>query len=237
MGIDVNAKVVTFNAAHEHRVVTDTTRPVPRARIGSLEVVSIFRRRSVRTDNDDGNPLIYALKGKFGYTIPGPDLRLILRAGRTILPTALQGLAFDLVVALPSSSPLAQLLATRAARLRNGCPLLACLDKASVEQVLASAPPTHMVEKRLRGDYTSQLARLQRQSPGLPIEMKTVKVPLRGYFRPIVANGLAVQCHGYHVLLVDDIVGSGTSLLAAEAGLRAAGAASVSALTLLGQLR
>lgn len=94
-----------------------------------------------------------------------------------------------------------------------------------------------MVERRLRGDYTSQLARLQRQDSRRAIEMKTVKVPLRGYFRPIIANVLAAQCHGRHVLLVDDIVGSGTSLLAAEADLRAAGAAGVSALTLLGQLR
>jgi len=238
MGIDVNAaKVVTFNPAHEHRVVTDPTRPVPHARIEQLDVVSIFRRRKVRTDNADGNSLIYALKGKLGYTMPGSDGRQILRAARTILPIALRGLVIDAVVPLPSSSPLAQLLAARAARLASVGPPLVCLDKATVGQVLASAPPTHMVERRLRGDYTSELARLQRQSPGAAIEMKTVKVSLRPYFTPIVTNVLAGQCQGRHVLLVDDIVGSGSSLMAAAAGLRAAGATSICALTLLGQLR
>lgn len=162
MGIDVSAaRVVTFNAAHEHRVVTDTTRPVLRTHIAPLDVVSIFRRRRVRGDDLDGNPLIYALKGKFGYTMPGPDLREVLRAARTILPIALRGIGFDLVVPLPSSSPLSRLLATRAAR-SGGCSSIACLDKATTGQVLANAPPVDMIEKRLRRDYTSQLARLQR---------------------------------------------------------------------------
>lgn len=67
--------------------------------------------------------------------------------------------------------------------------------------------------------------------------MKTVKVTLRPYFLPVIANPLAAATHGRHVLLVDDIVGSGSSLIAAAAGLRAAGCAEISALTLLGQLR
>lgn len=74
MGIDVDAhKVVTFSALHQHRVVTDPTRPIPKVRYGRLKIVSVFRRQITSHDGDDGNPLIYALKGKFGYTMPYRD--------------------------------------------------------------------------------------------------------------------------------------------------------------------
>lgn len=238
MGIDVDAqKVVTFSAAHEQRVVTDPARPIPRVRYGPLEVVSIFRRQTTAHDTDDGNPLIYALKGKFGYTMPYRDFRLLFRAANQILPNALGGMNFDLVVPLPSSSPVAAILASRAARQRPGCSSLTCLEKATIWQVLAGAPVAAQIRRQHRGEYTSQLAKLQRLDPNLLIEMKALKGPVRPYFAPVVANGLAGQCAGRHVLLVDDILSSGSSLAAAEAALHASGAASVSALTLLSRLR
>jgi hypothetical protein len=237
MGIDVDAhKVVTFSAVHEQRVVTDPARPIPQANYGPLSVVSIFRRQITPHDTDDGNPLIYALKGKFGYTMPYGDFRLLYSAAAQILPNALAGVNFDLVVPLPSSSPVAGIIAQRAARQRGRCQVLQCLDKATVGQVLALAPAAATIKKRHRGEYTSQLAKLQRLDPGLLIEMKALKGPVRPYFAPVMANGLAVQCAGRHVLLVDDILSSGSSLTAAQAALHGAGAASVSALTLLGRL-
>jgi len=237
MGIDVNdAKVVTYNPNHEHRVVTDPSRPIPSVRYGTLQVVSIFRRRQVGHDGDDGNPLIYALKGKFGYTMPGQDFRHICRAAHTILPNALAGLLYDTVVPLPSSSKVAHILAVRAARLHRNCSVLPCLDKATIGQVLSLAPPVNAVMKRHRGDYTSQLAKMQRLDPAAAIEMKAIKLPLRPYFTPIVANHFAAQCAGQRVLLVDDILGSGSSLLAAEAALHAFGAQSVEGMTLLSRL-
>lgn len=238
MGIDVNAaKVVTFNPAHERRVVTDPTRPFPTATFGDLDVASIFRRRRVKHDEDDGNPLIYALKGKFGYTIAASDLRHIIRAGFQILPNALADAAFDIVVPLPSSSPVASILARRASRLVGGCPVIGCLDKATVAQVLATAPHPGAIPHRDRRVFTSQLATLQRLPEDAVIEMKTVSLRVRNYFTPIVANDLANACAGRHVLLVDDIVGSGSSLVAARTALGDAGAASVAALTLLSRLR
>lgn len=201
MGIDVDAnKVVTFSAIHEHRVVTDPARPVPRVRYGPLEVVSIFRRQLTAHDTDDGNPLIYALKGKFGYTMPYRDFRLLFRAANQILPLALEGMDFDLVVPLPSSSPVAAILAARAARQRIGCSSLACLQKATIGEVLACAPAAEQIRRQHRGEYTSQLAKLQRLDSNFLIEMKTLKGPVRPYFAPVVANGLAAHCAGRHVL-------------------------------------
>ena len=238
MGIDVDhAKVVTFNGTHEHRVVTDPARPFPIDQIGDLRISSIFQRRTTRLDNHDGNPLIYALKSKFGYTIPNVDLKEILSRAREILPHALADVPFDVVVPLPSSSPVAMRLGVRASRLSGGCLVLTCLDKATVAHVLAAAPPVGHVAKRMRNAYTTALANMQLRPGAALFEMKFVRSPIRHYFVPVVTNHLAVQCAGRRVLLVDDILGSGTSLKVAEAELRAAGAMDVSALTLLSRLR
>lgn len=237
MGIDVDAaKVVTYNPTHEHRVATDPARPFPKVRYGSLEVVSIFRRRRTKHDDDDGNPLIYALKGKFGYTIARADVRQLLTVGQQILPVALSALAFDMVVPLPSSSPVASILAKRAARTGGSSQIVKCLDKATIGQVLAQAPAPDEVKSRDRGFYTSQLARMQDIPGDQIIEMKSVPLRVRNYFTPIAANALAPACAGRHVLLVDDIVGSGASLMAAQAALLAAGAVSISGVTLLSRL-
>jgi hypothetical protein len=105
MGIDVDAhKVVTFSALYQHRVVTDPTRPIPKVRYGRLVIVSVFGRQITSHDGDDGNPLIYALKGKFGYTMPYRDFRHLYPAATEILPNALADVNFDIVVPLPSSS-------------------------------------------------------------------------------------------------------------------------------------
>lgn len=237
MGIDVDAaKIVTFNPAHEQRVATDPTRPIATMRLGALHVVSVFRRRRAKHDDDDGNPLIYALKGKFGFTMPPADLRKLVKAGHVILPLALDGLDADMVVPLPSSSRVADIIGRRAARVLGGRPVVNCLDKATVGQVLDAAPGVDVVKQRDRGIYTSQLARLQELPADDVIEMKSVTMRVRPYLTPIAANALANACAGRHVLLVDDIVGSGSSLISAQAALLASGAASISALTLLSRL-
>lgn len=238
MGIDVDAaKVVTLNPAHEQRVVTDPARALSAITLKGMDVVSLFARRRVGHDEDDGNPLIYALKGRKGYTIPSADLRKFLAIAQQLLPRAIADREFDLVVPLPSSAAVANKLGLRAARSRGVLPILPCLHKATIADVLAAAPALDAVKARDRGWYTTQLARLQQVAPDETIEMKTVPLRVRPYFTPIAGNALAGGCAGRHILLVDDIVGSGASLLAARDALLAAGAAGVRALTLMSRLR
>ncbi len=237
MGIDVSlAKVVTFNAQHEHRVVTDPARPIPFTKAGAVEVVSVFARKTTRQDNDDGNPLIYALKGKFGYTIPAGDFREIYRRAMIILPTALADRQINMIVPLPSSSGVARTLAERVNRLMPKAELYECLDKATIGAVLPNMPAASAVPVRLRSDYTSLLRALQTSNPGTEIQMKQIKLPLRRYVAPIVAGIGAEVCKGRAILLVDDIFGSGSSLQSAGEALSRFKPAAVSGLTLLGRL-
>lgn len=236
MGIDVNDKIVTFNASHEHRVVTDTARRCPTAQAGGVSVVSIFARKRTRQDSDDGNPLIYALKGKFGYTIPMGDLKEIYRRAALILPKALDGKNFDIVVPLPSSSSVASILGTRIVRTRANVGIADCLAKATIRDVLAGLPLPDEVPQRDRREYTSLLSTLQGLNPGSAIEMKRIPFKFRLYLTPVVAQPTAEACRGKSVLLVDDIFGTGSSLQSAAIALSAYEPLSVTAVTLMGRL-
>ena len=238
MGIDVSpAKVVTFNPQHQQRVITDPVRKPPVQSFGKLEVVSIFARRRVRHDSHDGNPLIYALKGKFGYTMPYRSFRDIYDCVSLILPQSLEGIEFDVIVSLPSSSKVAAIFAKRASRCGGRCPIVSCLDKATFGEVLKSAPPPEDVERRFRAAYKSQHHVLQKENPAHIFQMKHVKLPFRPYFTPVIANHHGNEIKGHRVLLVDDILGSGTSIAQAAVAISPYQPLSVVGLTLMGQLR
>ncbi|MFN0046274.1 MAG: phosphoribosyltransferase [Sphingorhabdus sp.] len=237
MGIDVSAqKVVTYNPAHQKRVITDPSRIPPSLVINSLKVVSVFGRRKVAQDNYDGNPLIYALKGKFGYTMPHGDFRQLLSCAQEIAPKALDGVQYDLVVPLPSTSLVTNILAKRVSRLNGGCSTVECLDKVNIGQVLATAPNVNQVANRYRTEFRSQLHSMQVANPNDFFEMKHVPIALRSYFIPVIANHIAGQIANKKILLVDDILGSGTSLLSAARGLKQFGPSAIVGFTLMGRL-
>lgn len=237
MGIDVSAaKVVTYNPTHQRRVVTDVSRTPPVTELGDVRVVSIFQRRMVKSDNQDGNPLIYALKGKFGYTMPYGSFRDILGCANVILPGVLADLNYDVVVPLPSSSKVAGIFARRASRARGGCPMRHCFEKATYGQALALAPPVADVDARWRRDYKAQLNQLQKANASHIFEMKHVKLPLRRYFTPLVANEAAAELAGANILFVDDILGSGASLIAAARALQPFDPGAMVGLTLMSPL-
>lgn len=237
MGIDVSPKkVVSFNATHEQRVVTDPARRCPTAVAGPVQVTSLFARKRARQDSDDGNPLIYALKGKFGYKIAYGDFREIYNCASLILPKALEGKVFDAVVPLPSSSPIARILATRVVRARAGSEMIDCLEKATIGDVLADLPAPDAVPQRFRDEYTTMLNKLQRANPSSVIEMKQIPLRIRNHLSPVVARATAGACAGRSILLVDDIFGTGTSLQSAALALSVHQPASVAGLTLLGRL-
>ena len=112
MGIDVSSlKIVTYNPGHQQRVVTDIARSPPLVRLDNIDVTSIFRRQSVATDTSDGNPLIYALKGRRGYTLPYADFCSIYRCASIILAKVLPTIDYDVVVPIPSSSKVVEIFA------------------------------------------------------------------------------------------------------------------------------
>jgi hypothetical protein len=237
MGIDVDVHDrVTVNPAHERRVVTAVNRNPDQWRCTDLDITSIFKR--VRSsDDNDGNPLIYALKSLRGYSTDRASIKILHSNGNAILDAYLDGRQFDVIVPVPSSSRLSSILAVRVARKSSPAIILPCFRKSRAAEVLKAMPPIASVPQRDRAIYGALLNSLQRGSAGTNFQMKLVNTRLRSYVTPVVALVEAQRCAGARVLLVDDLCGSGMSLSVAAAELRKVGAVDVEALTLLGRVR
>jgi len=219
MGIEVTKKIVTVTGNHERLVVTSTLRnPTTSLLPNGMEVHSIFQRTRVGDKENDGNPLIYALKRRFGFSIPVSSIKTLRKDGETILKSILQNKVYDFIVPIPSSSPISRMLCRRIVKLQGRhTRSLPCLKKATIRDVLASLPEPAMVPARHRRDFVSQLNMWQRTSPGALVEMKVVGHTIRKYVSPFVADpNLLLRCSQGAVLLVDDLCSSGTSLEAAE---------------------
>lgn len=106
-GVDIDKahKTVSFNPNHENNVDTSIVLNPTYDLINGIPVISIFKRKD-NADKTDGNPLIYALKGKKGWTFNNPKedmnglLKQFIRISEKIKPE------YDAIITIPSSNPL-----------------------------------------------------------------------------------------------------------------------------------
>lgn len=104
--IDKNRSTVAFNPSHQNYVDTnDPWNPKPiYNEVDGYNVISIFTRK-MTDDKQDGNPLIYALKGKdWRFKNPQYDIMALLR--RFVAVTKELKEKFDIIITIPSSNRL-----------------------------------------------------------------------------------------------------------------------------------
>lgn len=107
-GIDIDKDNLTvgFNPSHQNYINTnDPWNPIPIYNIvDGKKVISIFERKC-SDDGSDGNPLIYALKGKkWKFKNPHFDIMSLLR--RFVAVTKELKEEYDLIITTPSSNKL-----------------------------------------------------------------------------------------------------------------------------------
>lgn len=223
MGIDVtSSKVVTYNAGHERLVNTGTKNNPTIYRLSFCSVVCVFQRRKSKDVPGDGNPLIYALKGKHGYQITIHEIAKFLSNFYAILCASLANKSFDIVVPLPSAYAVTGVLAKRVSRHLNGAQILdRLIEKRTVGEVLAELindPPA--IDSIHRRELGALKASLKKQpAKGRLFSMKDVDVKIRAYINPlkIVPSEAIKTTEPLRILLVDDLLATGSTMNAAAA--------------------
>ncbi|HCF3841121.1 TPA: phosphoribosyltransferase [Pseudomonas aeruginosa] len=205
---------------------------------GELEVYSIFRRRKARGNDGDGNPFIYALKGLNRYSISKEELWRFRPNYRRILGDFMGREPHDRIVPMPSSKPIARYVARTAKRCQQESQLdVSLFRKRTMGEVLpeieAKLGSGEIPEKFHRD--TKQLLSVLSKSPASEFSMKHVPQTLRGFVSPLALNN-DIDVTDAKILLVDDLLSSGTTLRTAHELLMSAGASSVSALCLLSRV-
>ena len=235
MGIDISAtKEVQFNGTHQKLVDTSLTNN-PRRHLLNLDaatqlsVQSIFRRRhsSDKQDKRDGNPLIYALKRTKGYSITLEEMLRFRPSLVGILGKAMSTGAYDAVVPMPSSHPISLMLAKRAARCQPGLQVLTgLLAKRTTTEALHDFSlmlAAGQFPRDLLPDVRAQIKSWS-DSPNAPLALKHASAKIRPYIKPLKLAGPPPGA-GMSILLVDDLLSTGTTLRTAADILRSSGCA------------
>ena len=109
MGIDItDDNQILFNDTHQKLVNTDINSNPTTTIIHNISIHSIYKRVKTRSNQWDGNPLIYALKNQKGYRLSRSELKKFLYSFYYILNKLLEDKSYDLILVLPSSSNVAK---------------------------------------------------------------------------------------------------------------------------------
>lgn len=217
MGIDICAqRKVTLNDDHQKRLVTCVNRNPTMSTIDGLTITSIYQRTKSGDTSRDGNPFIYALKRKDGYSIDNQDLYRFRESFRTIARKVLSSTQGTAIVLMPSSHPVVYRFAIRIARM-SGLPLINnYFCKATVGDVLQNFDLS-TVKSQHKKDVKRVLATYRKLSPIEPVMLKKIDNKIRRYFSPLAINpaytGPAVEGR---IILADDLLSTGTTLLNAK---------------------
>ncbi len=222
MGLNINGNVVDVDHSHNHFLNTNrqgnpVVQHVPSDK-PELAVYSTFKRlkapKSLSKDRSsrkvgDNCHLLYALKGKDGLeTTFGAIRRLLLHFDEIVEDILDQTGRYDAVIPMPSGHNISKIFAKRLAR-RFGCELVdGVFQKISVAQAQGflqacplSPPEKRQISARLNPDNFS---------------LKDVPVSFRQHFPPVILSQLGVPNVGTRFLLADDLLATGTTLIAAK---------------------
>jgi hypothetical protein len=232
---------VSINLAHNDGLDMSLAGNPTRSLLNGFPVYSIFRRRRLSTSDADGNPLIYALKEMKKFRIDATNAGLMWDTASKILAQWELPWQPTSVLALPSrhttSSDLAAVISDRFGIEQFHSDSIC---KKSVGEVIADAEQFKEaggVPDADMSEFKKQLGRLSSAPANRTFQMKEIKsVRVRHYFQPWKSTSVAAVPLGRDVLLVDDLVGSGASLLTCARHLEDQGCSVLGGLSLFSQL-
>lgn len=224
MGLNIfDNNTVGYDDSHHRRVNTSLKTNPTQNKLGNIVIRHVFRRNKIGDKDRDGNPLIYALKEMNGYRIDDNERTKFFVRAAEIIETFAGNLQADFVMPLPSSKSFCADFGRLVCDV-TGIEYLApdFLTKKSIQQALDQYG--HQVPDALNPyssrKYKSQLKTWRKMSGHEALSMKEVDQSIRRCFNPLIIDNMAPELEGCRILLVDDLMSSGASLLSASSLLK-----------------
>ena len=215
MGLNIAPdNTVSFDDSHQLRVDTSRETNPRRETAGNIDVTHVFRRNRTGDPDRDGNPLIYALKEMKSYSISNIEkARFMDRA--TELCRSIDYIDADMIVAVHSSKPFClefSRIASNALRLTvfHEPFIMKMTIGDALERAKHSKP--EILNRYTKRAYNRQLATWGKMGSDNLVSMKEIDTKIRRYFRPFALSRVPEHLIGKRVLLVDDLMSSGTSM-------------------------
>ena len=218
MGIDItNDNQVLFNNTHQKLVNTDINSNPTTTIVHNISIYSIYKRIKTRSNQWDGNPLIYALKNQKGYRLSRNELKKFLYSFHYILNKLLEDKKYDLILVLPSSSNVAKGVAKQVSKsLTPNLIVYDIFEKQSVSEVIEKIDISIVKNKRKLKEIKHQLSKLQKMDKSKTFSMKNVAPKIREYFVPLKLESEFDFTHYKNILIVDDLLATGNSIKSAK---------------------
>ena len=102
--IDKLNKKVSIDFSQENGVDTSIINNPTYYKIGNIDIISIFKRKSIIDEHNDGNPLLYALKSIHGWEIENFDIKLLMKQFIRICEKI--DPVYDTIIKIPSHNEL-----------------------------------------------------------------------------------------------------------------------------------
>jgi hypothetical protein len=211
--VDHNHNQLLSTGRHGNPVIQQVSKNYPQ-----LTVYSTFRRHkapnSIGRDREqrsrgDNCHLLYALKGKDGLrTTFGAIRRLMLHFDAILEDIVIQSGTYDAIIPMPSGYAISRIYAKRLAR-RYGCEVHeGIFEKITMDNAkrLLSISPLTSPEKR----------KIAARLSGTDFSLKNIPTKYREHFPPVVLLEHALPEGCQRFLLADDLLATGTTLLAAR---------------------
>lgn len=218
MGIDItDDNQILFNNTHQKLVNTDINSNPTTTIVHNISIHSIYKRIKTRSNQWDGNPLIYALKNQKGYKLSKTELKKFLYSFYYILNKLLQDKNYDLILVLPSSSNVAKGVSKRASRcFAKDLVVQDIFEKQSIGEVVDKIDIDMVTNKGKQKELKRQLSKLQKVDRDKTFSMKNVPPKVREYFSPIKLQSEFDFSQYKNILIIDDLLATGNSIKSAR---------------------
>ena len=218
MGIDItDDNQILCNNTHQKLVNTDISSNPTSTIIHNISIHSIYKRVKTRSNQWDGNPLIYALKNQKGYSLSRTELKKFLYSFYYILNKLLHDKTYDLILVLPSSSNVAKGVSKRVSRcLAKKLVVQDIFEKQSIAEVIDKIDIDIVTNRSKQKELKRQLSKLQKVDRDKTFSMKNVPPKVREYFSPIKLQSKFDFTQYKNILIVDDLLATGNSIKSAR---------------------
>jgi hypothetical protein len=214
-GIDIDFKnrIVKINLNHENVVDTSIENNPNIINIDGIKVISFFKRKKLKDDNGDGNPLLYALKEINGWNISKFDIDLLYK--QFLLIVSKINNQYDTIIKTPSNNELNNIFMDKLqksikckniiknpfGKLEKDEVYLNCIDFTEMDDVDIN---------RLNKSFSRM---------DTYFTFKHIPVDLRKYIKKIYNDNYiqdeiedAIKINGKDILILDDTISSGSTI-------------------------
>lgn len=240
MGIKVYSnKSVIIDHSHQELVDTSFEGNPTEGFLKGLHLRYVFRRKTTKHKDGDGNPLVYALKEMNGYHMQPMYRDMLYKQAAKIMETFVEEMNADMLVDVPSSKPLCRDFARKVAEI-SGIELRPSdfLRKKTIAEILADIDanfPSIKKEKE-QTEFKNILGNLRKANPDIKFAMKEISKNMRHFFQPFTFSSETPSFKDCKITLIDDLVSSGTSIISVADCLKKHGALVDSGVCLLSEL-